>query len=367
VKKQAIESHIISLSVAFEQQLNTHHHADAATRLNAAEHGEKRFTETLKSFFHRLTSKADHEKMFNDTLKMFYHRYDKNGDGVIDPYELRFLLKDVGEDMSEEKFQAFLKEIDSDGSGTIEFKEFAVAMKRFVSAKADHEAGGAENAVNASGSEKRISKLSRQSTELESGHIKKEKVSGEEGGEGGDDEEEEEEEVPEDLAHLPPSKQKLRILLRAGWMMGLGTAVVLLFSDPMVDVLSTLGDRFNIDPFYVAFVLAPIASNASELIASINYATKKTKKTITISLAALEGAACMNNTFCLGIFLCLIFGRGLVWEFSAETISIVVVELILFGFSLKRTHRLLEATIIIALYPLSIFLVWFLENIAGLN
>ena len=55
---------------------------------------------------------------------------------------------------------------------------------------------------------------------------------------------------------------------------------------------------------------------------SVNYARKKTKKTITISLAALEGAACMNNTFCLGIFLCLVYFKSLIWEFSAETISI---------------------------------------------
>ena len=52
-------------------------------------------------------------------------------------------------------------------------------------------------------------------------------------------------------------------------------------------------------PFYVAFILAPLASNASECIASYSYATKKTKKTITVSLAALEGAPCMDTTLCL--------------------------------------------------------------------
>ena len=38
------------------------------------------------------------------------------------------------------------------------------------------------------------------------------------------------------------------------------------------------------------------------------------------------GAACMNNTFCLGIFLALIYVKGLEWEFSAETISIFAVQ-----------------------------------------
>lgn len=79
-------------------------------------------------------------------------------------------------------------------------------------------------------------------------------------------------------------------------MISLGTFLVLLFSDPMVDVLSEFGQRIHVNPFYAAFVLAPMASNASELIAAYNYAAKKTKKTITISLSTLVGAAVMNNT-----------------------------------------------------------------------
>ena len=71
--------------------------------------------------------------------------------------------------------------------------------------------------------------------------------------------------------------------------MGVGTLLVLLFSDPMVDCLSELGNRTGIPPFYVSFILAPLASNASELIASMNYASKKTQKTITISLVHSKG------------------------------------------------------------------------------
>jgi len=324
VRKQAVESHVLSLSAAFERDLLSPS-VDASSLLH--EDPEKRFTETLKNFF---------------------HKYDRNGDNVIDPFELKFLLKDIGEEMSPSKFDAFLKEIDTDGSGSISFKEFSVAMKQFLSRKLDH-TRRIENELSV--------QKGLKVTTAEAG--------AEEAPE--DDSDEEEEEVPEDLAHLDIKQQRLRILLRAGWMMGVGTAVVLLFSDPMVSVLNELGVRSNIEPFYVAFVLAPIASNASELIASINSARKKTKKTITISLAALEGAACMNNTFCLGIFLCLIFFKGLVWEFSAETIAIVSVELILFGFAMKKTHRIFEASLILSLYPLSIFFVWFLENVAGLN
>jgi Ca2+/Na+ antiporter len=78
-------------------------------------------------------------------------------------------------------------------------------------------------------------------------------------------------------------------------------------------------------------VLAPLASNASELIASFNYAQKKTPKTISISMATLEGAACMNNTFGLAIFMFLIYYQNLAWEYLAETCVILLVQVYSFA------------------------------------
>ncbi|CAE7665202.1 NCL1 [Symbiodinium sp. CCMP2456] len=168
---------------------------------------------------------------------------------------------------------------------------------------------------------------------------------GEGSAEGEDDEEED---VPEDLADLEPEEQQKRIKTRAAYQMALGTLLVLVFSDPMVDLLAELGKRLDVSAFYISFVLAPLASNASELVAAYNYAKKRTCKSITTSLSTLEGAAIMNNTFCLGIFLGLVwpcckkaqgmmcaFGSMLgaardaaaqAWEFSAETTSILLIE-----------------------------------------
>jgi len=183
-----------------------------------------------------------------------------------------------------------------------------------------------------------------------------------------DDVEEEEEEVPEDLQHLSPAEQQRALIFRSGWMMAAGTALILLFSDPMCDCLSELGARTTIPVFYVSFLLAPLAANASELLAAVNYAAKKTPASITISLTSLEGAASMNNTFCLMIFLVLVFAKSLVWEFSAETLAILTVEI---AFTLmcafKRVHRGIDAIILLSLYPLSMGMVALLENVAGLN
>ena len=126
---------------------------------------------------------------------------------------------------------------------------------------------------------------------------------------------------------------------------------------------AALGNFVGIKPFYVSFVLAPLASNASELVASMNYASKKTKSTITTSLSTLLGAANMNNTFCLAIFYALIVCRtGLKWTFSAETIVIVGVQVIMFFFAYQSTMKLWTAWVVLSFFPLSILLVAWLES-----
>jgi hypothetical protein len=46
--------------------------------------------------------------------------------------------------------------------------------------------------------------------------------------------------------------------------------------------MTTLSHMINIDAFYIAFVLTPIASNASELFNVYFFSVKKTKKNISL-------------------------------------------------------------------------------------
>eukprot|EP00995_Heteronema_vittatum_P011829 NODE_758_length_1190_cov_105.989483_g540_i0.p1 GENE.NODE_758_length_1190_cov_105.989483_g540_i0~~NODE_758_length_1190_cov_105.989483_g540_i0.p1 ORF type:complete len:375 (+),score=115.10 NODE_758_length_1190_cov_105.989483_g540_i0:38-1162(+) len=275
-------------------------------------------------------------------LRPFFVRYDKDCNGTLDTWELGVLLTDLGEKPSGPQFKKLLAQTDKDGDGRINFNEFISIACRYsatLSATGSHGHGHGHGHVN----EVRTDRAPDEAQE--------------------DDDQEDEPEMPEDLADLTPEQQQFRIKLRAAWMLGVGTLVVLLFSDPMVDVLSNIGDRIGIAPFYISFVLAPLASNASELIASYNYALKKSEKTISISFSALLGAATMNNTFCLGIFLALVFFRNLAWEFSAETISILVVELAMFAVALNRRHPLWTGVLVLACYPVSLLVVIILEHI----
>ena len=143
---------------------------------------------------------------------------------------------------------------------------------------------------------------------------------------GSANDEEEEEDIPEDLVDLSPEQQQSRIKSRAFIMMGIGTFICFIVSDPMVDVFTELARRLDMSPFFVTFLLAPLASNATELIAAFNYAKKKTSKSITISLSTLLGAACLNNTFSLGIFLFIIYWKSIVLDYFAEFTAIVFVQ-----------------------------------------
>ena len=76
----------------------------------------------------------------------------------------------------------------------------------------------------------------------------------------------------------------------------------------------------------------------------------------------LLGAAIMNNTFVLGIFMLLIFYKGLTWTYFAETLSIFFVIFTVGLMSLKSFHTVLDGFFILSLYPLSLVLVGVMEH-----
>lgn len=133
---------------------------------------------------------------------------------------------------------------------------------------------------------------------------------------------------------------------------------------------------------------APLASNGAEILAAYNFAKKQSLQSVSVSTSdhyhcsvsvvahalhvqvsfnTLLGAACMNNTFCLGIFMAIIAfspsDKGIKWEYASETIVILLAELVMFYYAMKRTHRLRDAMVVLSLYPLSIGLVALLKGL----
>eukprot|EP00922_Rhytidocystis_sp_ex-Travisia-forbesii_P021941 GHVS01032144.1.p1 GENE.GHVS01032144.1~~GHVS01032144.1.p1 ORF type:complete len:567 (+),score=73.30 GHVS01032144.1:218-1918(+) len=276
-------------------------------------------------------------------LRPFFIQLDVDGNEKLDKEELRNLLSMLNEKPSEMEMQQLFDQIDIDASGYVEFEEFVNCLIYFVVSNHDVYQAALGIPSPRAPSTHRLATLEEQQME----------------------EEKEDEEIPEDLAGLPAAEQQRRIKLRAFKFMFIGTLLVLIFADPLVNVFSNIGQRTGIPSFYISFVLAPLASNASEILASYNYSLKKTHKSITISFSALEGAASMNNTFCLGIFLALVFFKNLMWTFAAETFAILVVQLVMALIAQKQVHLVIDGLIVLSLYPLALIGVYCMETFLG--
>jgi Ca2+/Na+ antiporter len=292
-----------------------------------------------------------HDKRLQEIVRPFFKMYDINGDHTIDFQEFTMLMHDLHMPQEKDELERLWHLFDLDGNGSMDFDEFAECCKRC--------------AYDLTADGRRLSSLAqRRGSKTPVAPLADEEAAGEHAS--GSEDSEEEEDLPEDIADLPVEQQQREVLKRSFLTMGSGTLLVLLFSGPMVDVMSEIGKRLDISAFYVSFVLAPIASNSSELVASYNYAAKKTPKTITIALVQLEGAACMNNTFCLLIFYLLVFVRRLAWEFTAETVAIVVAELLVGMVAMsKKVHTVGAGLAVLWLYPISLLMVYYMENVLG--
>eukprot|EP00792_Barthelona_sp_PAP020_P007537 TRINITY_DN3149_c5_g1_i2.p1 TRINITY_DN3149_c5_g1~~TRINITY_DN3149_c5_g1_i2.p1 ORF type:complete len:449 (+),score=128.41 TRINITY_DN3149_c5_g1_i2:66-1412(+) len=176
-----------------------------------------------------------------------------------------------------------------------------------------------------------------------------------------DEADDEEEEMEEGMT-------KGKVALQACFWMLLGTSVVAFFSDPMVEVMSALASDLKLSPFYVSFIISPLASNASEIIASISFAKRRRRKNITLTYSALYGAATMNNTLCLGLMLGLVYWKKIAWDFTAEVATTMVVMIVMSVVGVKlKNIKVWWFIPVMLVYPLSIFGIYILTTVFNIH
>ncbi|CAI7894689.1 unnamed protein product [Closterium sp. NIES-54] len=174
-------------------------------------------------------------------------------------------------------------------------------------------------------------------------------------------EEEVEDEEEEEVVKTPAQIYREAIMLIAG-----GAVLVGCFADPVIGSITAFSRASNIPAFFVAFVVTPLASNASELVSSLYFAMKKRRRTASLTYSQVYGAITMNNTMCLGTFLALIYFRGLAWEFSSEVVIILLNTFVvgLLGGS-RHTFPTWMAFPVLLLYPASLAIVACLDTYLG--
>ncbi|XP_047341988.1 sodium/calcium exchanger NCL-like [Impatiens glandulifera] len=154
--------------------------------------------------------------------------------------------------------------------------------------------------------------------------------------------------------------------IKAVLLLLLGTLIAAAFADPLVDAVDNFSDATSIPTFFISFIALPLATNSSEAVSAIIFASRKKQRSASLTFSELYGAVTMNNVLCLSVFLALVYVRGLTWDFSSEVLVILLVCLVMgvFG-SLRTTFPLWTAFLAFALYPLSLALVYVLDYVFG--
>ncbi len=61
-------------------------------------------------------------------LRQAFRMFDKNKDGMIDSSELKWMTTTMGQRLTQEELEAFMREADLDGDGKLNYEEFCRMM-----------------------------------------------------------------------------------------------------------------------------------------------------------------------------------------------------------------------------------------------
>ncbi|KAF0924819.1 hypothetical protein E2562_014924 [Oryza meyeriana var. granulata] len=155
-------------------------------------------------------------------------------------------------------------------------------------------------------------------------------------------------------------------ITKAVGLLLLGSAIAAAFADPLVDAVHNFSNATHIPSFFISFISLPLATNSSEAVSAIIFASRKKLRTSSLTFSEVYGGVTMNNTLCLGVFLALIYIRNLTWDFSSEVLIILLVCVIMGLFtSFRTTFPLWTCLVAYMLYPLSLVVVYILDFVFG--
>ncbi|KAJ0981612.1 hypothetical protein J5N97_009867 [Dioscorea zingiberensis] len=93
------------------------------TEFDSNGNGTIEFVEFLNLMAHKV-KETDAEDELREAFKVF----DKDQNGYISPTELRNVMMNLGEKLSDEEVEQMIKEADLDGDGQVNYEEFVRMM-----------------------------------------------------------------------------------------------------------------------------------------------------------------------------------------------------------------------------------------------
>jgi len=265
-------------------------------------------------------------------LKHFFNKYDRDHNGFIDAHDIRFLLSDLRLPHTKQDCDELFARMDLNRDGVVHFGDFAAFLLGMYRRSTitngpqpsaqdirPHDAETAEGQIvdpaaplsprlpRLPGSWSETSKVDGIIGGSSSAFAAAPPVLSRHGDNDDDNDSDDEKSMPDDLVNLTPEEQRrhimrrsmglmvrllrcLRAVLLTGQSQTLGLALVVLFSDPLIDALGQLAAVMNISAFYVSFTLAPLASKSVPRPATLDEATDAPNRTTTTTAARLNSS-----------------------------------------------------------------------------
>ncbi|KAL8032049.1 hypothetical protein ABFX02_13G068500 [Erythranthe guttata] len=284
---------------------------------------------------------TDDGKPNEEVLTKLFKAIDENDDGFLSQAELRALI--VGIQFNEinmdedDALAKVIKDFDTSLDSQVDLNEFIAGIGKWL-----EEAKGARGGSNQAGSMKYIDDYHKQTK-------REHELLGEQS-----------DEIVEGVEN-PRSTS-----IKAGLLLLLGTLIAAAFADPLVDAVDNFSAATSIPTFFISFIALPLATNSSEAVSAIIFASRKKIRSASLTFSELYGAVTMNNALCLSVFLGLVYVRGLTWDFSSEVLVILIVCIVMGVFaSVRTTFPLWTAILAFLLYPFSLALVYVLDYVFG--
>ncbi|MCD7460343.1 hypothetical protein HAX54_043336 [Datura stramonium] len=287
---------------------------------------------------------TDHGTPNREVLEKLFHAIDENGDERLSHAELRALVVGIRlEEINLEENDAIakvLKDFDTSCDDQVDLTEFIAGVEKWL-----YEVRSSNGSSNVAGPNT-IKYLDDFHEETRREHS----LLGED----------QSDEIVEGVENPRKTAIKAALLLL------LGTVIAAVFADPLVDAVNNFSSATNIPSFFISFIVLPLATNSSEAVSAIIFATRKKKRSASLTFSELYGAVTMNNLLCLSVFLAIVYARGLTWNFSSEVLVILIVCIVMgvLG-SIRTTFPLWTCLIAFTLYPFSLVLVYVLDYVFG--
>lgn len=94
------------------------------------------------------------------------------------------------------------------------------------------------------------------------------------------------------------------VLIKAILFLLLGTAIAAAFADPLVDVVHNFSNATNIPAFFISFIALPLATNSSEAVSAIIFASRDKRKTASLTFSEVCSLLYLNIPFLHLYFIC---------------------------------------------------------------